>query len=245
MAIDSADEIAVIYPMVDVRGRAVEHVRTWTHGQTLARDRYCVVVATDGTSVAQEREVRQLLGPRDAMICLPNASEEALLNAAAARAGTPWLVFTEGHCRAQPDCLEAVARWIASSPRAQAGNFRVDHGDPDRFGELIHRWFDMLHARWLAPDEWPRIHVAGFAIRTDVFATSGGFEAYDVFAPALLSARLHAGGTRIEPVPGAAVLHIDDDRMRTIISPPRTTSAVRSKFARAWTRSSSSATSAT
>ena len=59
-------QLAVLYPIVDVRGRAADRVRTWTQGQTLPRDRYRVVVAFDGTDPVQEQDVRPLLGQLDA-----------------------------------------------------------------------------------------------------------------------------------------------------------------------------------
>jgi hypothetical protein len=34
---------------------------------------------------------------------------------------------------------------------------------------LSQRGFDMIHARWGAPGEWPRVSRSGFVIRADVF----------------------------------------------------------------------------
>src|SRR5262245_14539061 len=169
MSSASDPQLAVIYPIVNVRGRAVDRVRTWTHGQTLPRERYRVVVAFDGADPPQERDVLPLLGPGDELFSVPGASDADLWNAGAARAGTAWLVITEGHCLARPGCLEAVARWIAMNPSAEAGNFDVDHNDDYLIARISRRWFDMIHARWDAPDEWPRLHRAGCAIRADVF----------------------------------------------------------------------------
>jgi hypothetical protein len=210
----SDTQLAVIYPIVEVRGRAADRVRTWTQGQTLPRESYRVVVAFDGTDPPQERDVLPLLGPGDELFSVPGAHDAELWNAGAARAGTTWLVITEGHCLARPGCLEAVTRWIAANPTADVGNFDVDHNDGYLIARISRRWFDMIHARWDAPGEWPRLHRAGFVIRADVFEASGGFEgAYGQFAIPLLAARLHARGIRIERVPGAAVLHHDDERM--------------------------------
>jgi hypothetical protein len=206
--------LTVLYPMYDLRGRAADRVRTWTHGQTLARDRYRVVVGSDATAAAQESEVAALLGPRDELFRLPGARDAALWNAGATRAGTPWLVFCEGHCLADGGCLAAVARWVGSAPEAGAGNFDVGHDTSYLHGRLSQRWFDMIHARWREPGEWPRLSRSGFVIRADVFRALGGFEPeYGQFAPALLSARLHARGIRIGAVPGAAVVHLDSERV--------------------------------
>src|SRR5262245_8643944 len=122
---NSDAQIAVVYPIYDLRGQAADRVRTWTHGQTLPRERYRVVVASGSTDASQEREVERLLIPGDELLRVPGACDAALWNAGAARAGTPWIVFTEGHTLADPRCLEALAGWIAANPNAEAGNFAV------------------------------------------------------------------------------------------------------------------------
>jgi hypothetical protein len=208
-------ELAVVYPMFDLRGRAADRVRTWTHEQTLPREGYRVVVVSDATAAAEEPEVAGLLAPHDELLRVPGARDAALWNAGAARAGTPWLVFCEGHCLADAGCLDAVARWIATGPPVEVGNFAVGHDTSYLHGRMSQRWFDMIHARWRAPGEWPRVSRSGFVIRADVFQALGGFEPeYGQFAPALFSARLHARGIQIGTVPGAAVIHLDTEAMR-------------------------------
>jgi hypothetical protein len=206
--------LTVVYPATDIRGQIGKHLRTWTDGQTLERERYRVVVVLDGVDAAQEAAARALIRPGDEVVLVPGGNDVAMWNAGAARAGTPWLVFTEGHSLAAPGCLEAVARWIEEDPVCEAGNFEIDHPDGYRLARLSRRWFDELQTRWQAPEEWPRLHRAGFAIRSATFAAFRGFESYGQFAPPLLSARLHARGARVEPVSGARIVHLDDHRMR-------------------------------
>jgi len=208
--------LTVVYPITDVRGRAADRVRTWTHGQTLARGRYRIVVASDGADRSQERQVEALLGPQDELVRMPGARDARLWNLGAARAFTLWLVFSEGHCWAESGCLEAVARWIAADPVEKVGNFLVGHDGDHLLARLSRRWFGMIQARWRGPGEWPRVHRAGFAIRSDVFEALGGFEPrYGQFAPPLLSARLHVRGVAIGQIAHAGVVHVDDERMRS------------------------------
>jgi hypothetical protein len=212
---EAVAQITLVYPIFDLRGQGADRVRTWTHDQTLSRERYRVVVASGDANTSQEREVEQLLGSGDELVRVPGARDAALWNAGASRAGTPWLVFTEGHCLADPGCLDAVARWIAAVPDVAAGTFDVSHDESYLLGRMSRRWFDLIHARWREPGEWPRLTRSGFAIRADVFEAVGGFEPdYGQFAPALLSARLHARGSQIGAVPDAAVVHLDSEGMR-------------------------------
>jgi hypothetical protein len=209
-------QITVVFPIIDVRGRAANHVRRWTHQQTLPRECYRVVAASNDATDPQIPEVAPLLGPHDELFHAPGAHRMVgLWNAGAKRARTPWLVIVEGHSLANPDCLAAVARWIVANPSAHAGNFTVGHLDRNLLARLSKPWFDMIHAGWRSPAEWPRLIGSGFAIRRDIFEAAGGFEAeYDLFAVHLLAARLHARGISIEVIPDATVIHIDDETMR-------------------------------
>jgi len=212
----SKAQITVVFPIIDVRGRAADHVRRWTHQQTLPRECYRMVAASDDATDSQIREVALLLGPHDELFHAPGAhGMTGLWNAGAKRVRTPWLVIVEGHSLADPGCLAAVARWIAGNPSAQVGNFTVGHRDGYLLARLSKRWFDMIHASWRSPGEWPRIIGSGFAIRTDVFEAMGGFEAeYDLFAVHLLAARLHAREINVGVIPDATVVHVDDETMR-------------------------------
>jgi hypothetical protein len=61
MPTSSAADITVIYPAFDIRGSLSERLRTWACDQTLARDRYRIVVGVDSASPLQAREAEALL----------------------------------------------------------------------------------------------------------------------------------------------------------------------------------------
>lgn len=197
----------VIYPGADTRGSVTKHLETWTAGQTLSCDRYRVVAV-----LQQEIESNSAI-PRTpeatvVRVDAANAVDTAMWNAGAAVAKTPWLVFTEGHSLARPDCLEALDEWLASEPDVEAGNFEIGHPDNYTMARLSERWFGEQQARWRS--QWSRLHRAGFVMRRDIFIKLGGFECYGQFSVPLLSARLHEAGYRIASVPGCGVTHLDD-----------------------------------
>ena len=99
-------EISVVIPLTDARGDAIEHLRTWTHGQSLARERYQVVIASDGAEPEVDRALEALLEQQDSFEVIPGAGLLRLYNAAAGAATAPWLLLTENHCQGEPDCLE-------------------------------------------------------------------------------------------------------------------------------------------
>jgi hypothetical protein len=211
----SKPEITVIYPLIDVRGQASDRVRSWTQQQALARDRFRVIVVSDGKEPSQDQGVREVLAPSDELVHIANGGDAEMWNFGASLANTSWLMFVEGHSTARPGCLEAVCKWTTSSPPTVAGNVDTHHRDDTIMARLSDRWFGLIHQRWRSPGEWARIHRAGFVIRADAFRRLGGFEGeYGQFSAPLLSARIHSGGDTIASIPGAAVVHQDDERMR-------------------------------
>lgn len=208
---DREAALTVVYPLFDPRGRAAERVRAWTCGQTLERSRYRVVVVTDGSKPEDEREIEQLLGPDDEIVRFPSSVDAALWNAGAAQASTPWLVLAEGHCTADPECLAAVARWIEANPQSRVGNLVIGHPRGYHLAELSDRWFGIIQSSWRDPATWPRVHRAGFAVRAEVFAAVGGFDArLRLFAAPMLSAQLHQRDIAIDSIPEARVVHVDN-----------------------------------
>lgn len=203
-------QIAVVIPLTDARGDAVEHIRTWTHRQTLARGRFQAVIASDGAESEVDRAVERLLEPHDSFRVLPGAGLLALYNAAAAAADAPWLLVTENHCQGEPDCLEQALKGLADRPGLEAARIGHGHITPGVTGELGARWFDDVYEEWSGA--WTRLNLAGFLIRRDVFESAGGLdERYGLFSPPLVAATLAERGAEVGDLPQARILHVHVD----------------------------------
>lgn len=198
----------VVYPGFDVRGHAAEHLGFWTSAQTLPRERYRVVALLDPDS-GDEDSVRELLVEGDQLIVGQFGSDIAMWNAGVSAASTAWVVLTEGHGLAQPASLAALEEWISSAPIADAGNSSIIHHDDYLMARLSRRWFGVQQDQW--SNEWTRLHRATYTIRKEVFLKLGGLPPYGQFGVPLLSAKLAEEGYTVERVPGADVLHLDDD----------------------------------
>ena len=211
---DTAAAITVIYPVHELRGDSVSPLRSWTREQTLARDRYRVLVVCGEADRERAAAMQSLLGPNDEFLQVSGRGYGLLLNAASARARTPWLVMTEGHCIAEPGCLEAVMRWIEANPDGQIGNFDLTHLKDTVVTRLVARWYDELLMQWSMPPNWPHAISGGFAIRASLLDEVEAIEpAFEAFSPHVQSARLHSRGVKTVRVPGAAVLHLDERSM--------------------------------
>jgi Glycosyltransferase like family 2 len=206
-------EVAVIVPLEDPRGDVVEHLRTWTHGQVLARERYQLVVGASGEHPEFERRVAELLAPQDAIVPAPGASLMGLYEAAARAARAPVLVLTEAHCSAEPECLAAVTDAFETDRELDAATLEYWQNASTDVGELSKRWFARVFEAWDRAG-WARLEVAGSAIRTEAYARAGGLDPrLELFAGAFMSARLQEQGARVAHLERAVVKHELEDEM--------------------------------
>jgi hypothetical protein len=205
--------LAVVVPLEDPRGDVVEHLRSWTDHQTLDRDRYQLVAGVDGEHPAFERQVAEILQQQDMIVNVPGGSLMRLYDTAARAARAPVLVLTEAHCHAEPDCLAAVSERFVD-PGIDAVMFHHRHGTSGDFGRLSARWFDRCHALW-EDDEWIRLKIGGCAIRAEAYAGAGGLDPeLELFAPFLLSARVHQQGGHAEHLEEAVITHVMEETMQ-------------------------------
>ena len=189
---NSPAELTVIYPLIELREDTISPLRSWTRHQTLARERYRVIAVFAEADRAQAAAMEPLLGPNHELLPVPDRGFAAMLNAGTARARTPWLVMTEGHCIAQPGCLDQVMRWIETNPHDQVGNFEFTHFSRKTVNQLVGRWYEKTVAQWRTPPDWERAISGGFAIRKSLLDEVGPLQpAFEAFSPHAQSARLH------------------------------------------------------
>jgi hypothetical protein len=199
--------------MEDARGDAAEHLRTWTGDQTLSRERYQVIVAADGGDPEGEAGIEALLAPQDALVRAPGAGLIDLWNAAASRADAAWLLFTEAHCLAHPDCLDALLRALAADPALDAVSLDHGHHASTAAGGLGSRWFEDLYADW-EREVMRHLNFVGAAVRREALEAAGGLDpSLGLFCAPALSARLHDGGARVGHVADATVVHVHNDEL--------------------------------
>jgi hypothetical protein len=208
-----APELAVVLPLENPRGDMAEHLRTWTKDQTLARERYQVVVGAGGEYPDAERRLAEQLAPQDAVVQAADPSLFGLYEAAARGARAPVFVVTEAHVLADPECLATVAEAFAADRELDAASFVHRQRVQTPEAELIERWFERAWDAWEL-EEWPRLAAAGFAIRADAYHRVDGLDPQmELFAPFFMSARLDAAGARVGHLEDAVVTHVIEDEL--------------------------------
>jgi len=200
--------ITLVVPLVDSRGDAAEHVRSWTIDQSLDHERYEVIVAAPGRDEEHQRGLAEILTPHDRLL-LRERDDVSLYDAAAEEARGRWLVLTESHCVADRDCLKEIAAAIDEDPDQEALTLEHGHIVHTAVDRMSARWFEDVYRVWNEPGQWRRLNVVGVAIRRDAYLAEGGLEhRFGLFSAFLLGARMDARGARIRHVRAARVGHV-------------------------------------
>lgn len=104
----------MIVPLPEHLGLALFCVESLVRGQTYPRERFEVLVMTNGTEPALEKRVEALLGLEDRMIRHETTNLPLLYNLGARQAGGRLLFLTESHCIVEPECLEELVAFLAA-----------------------------------------------------------------------------------------------------------------------------------
>jgi predicted dehydrogenase/GT2 family glycosyltransferase len=200
-------DVSVIVALPDHQGLAIECVESLVRSQTYPRDRFEVIVVTDGTDPALESRVKALLGPQDRMISHATTNESLLYDLGARQARGKLLFITEPHCIAEPECLDELVKFFATHDYDGACCRSVGIC-PNVMARMKERYFEEGFAHFSRPGDWRKVLWRGFAIHRDVYLREGGLEhAFDRFAEFALAAKLHAHGRRLGYAAGATVRH--------------------------------------
>jgi hypothetical protein len=211
-------EISVVFPCVDARGDPEERVRSWTHRQTLSRDRYQVVAVSDGTDPRSDDRISRLLGPQDLLVRHPTRNFLELYDVGLRRAEGRLVVFTEHHCIARSDCLAEVATYFQQNDVAGAC-LNVEWVCLNELARI--KWQERNQERisyFSEADHWNKFVLAGFAVDRDVLLAAGGLEfPYGLFIEVSTGARLHSLGHRLGTIEKAVVRHLDNNKFREVL----------------------------
>jgi hypothetical protein len=214
-------DISVVLTFMDDRGQTEECVSGWTRRQTLARDRYEVIFVASGREPAVEAVARPLLHANDRLMTYPASNELALHDFGARQARGKWLLFTEAHCAAEPDCLaELVAHLQAHEGRYVGACIRtLSDCSSNSLAQLEDRWYREGFESWSSAGDWRKVTIRGTALRRDIYKKSGGFRSeFGCFAECLLAAELDLGGYQLGFAPAAAVKHYNSTSLRELLA---------------------------
>jgi hypothetical protein len=214
-------DLSVVVTLMDDRGHTSECLSSWTRGQTLARERYEVIVVGSGREPEVEAIARPLLTARDRMLRCEATNELALHDFGARQARGKWLLFTEAHCAAEPACLAELLAYLQAHEAQFAGACirSVTDGNPHPLARLEERWYQDGFATWSRQGDWRKVTIRGTAVRRDAYEKVGGFKCeFGCFAEIILAAELDAGGHRLGYAPAAAIKHYNSMSLHELLT---------------------------
>jgi len=201
-------EVSVIIALPDHLGLAIACVESLVREQTYPRDRFEVIVVTDGSDSALDSRVKELLGPGDRMICHATTNLHLLYNLGAREAKGKLLFITEPHCIVEPECLEELAKFFATHEYDGACCRSTSIPPANGWARMEERFHETYLRMFSRQDDWRKVLLRGFAIYRDIYLEEGGFEdSFGRFSEWALAAKLHSQGRRLGYAAAAAVRH--------------------------------------
>jgi GT2 family glycosyltransferase len=213
-------EISVVLTLFDHEGHAPECVQSWAREQDLARDRYEVIAVASGNEPEVEKQVAPVLRSHDRLLSFPSNQELEMHDHGARAARGRWLLFTEAHTVAEPDCLSSVTAYLSENESRYAGACirSLSDGSSDPVASCERRWYADGFEEWSREGDWRKVTIRGFAVRLDAYLDAGGFEhRFGCFAETALAAALADRGYRLGYAPGAAVKHYDTTELSGLL----------------------------
>jgi hypothetical protein len=211
-------DLSVVLTLFDHEGHAAECVRSWARGQDLPRERYEVVAVSNGEEPEIDRLVGEILTPGDKLLTVPASQELELHDHGARAARSRWLLFTEAHTVAEPDCLSSLLDYLSANEPQIAGACIRSYGpgSANQIARCEERWYADGFREWSRDGDWRKVTIRGFAVLRDAYLEAGGFEhRFGCFAETALAANLAERGHRLGCALDAAVKHYD----QTTIAP--------------------------
>jgi hypothetical protein len=188
--------LSIVVPLGDSRTHPIQNMTCWTEAQTRRGREYQVIAVSDGTDLAMEAAIADVLRPHDKLLrCSPDEHVLARLARGAHCADAGLLFFAEHHCIPEATCVDATIRFFERRPEVAIGvlTMKQRHGAAD--GGLHERWFASVEEDWARSADWIRIRTGAFAMRKHAYFALGAHDGrYGLFADEILGAKAHHAG---------------------------------------------------
>jgi GT2 family glycosyltransferase len=196
-------EISVVVPVRD-GAASLERLLGSLAGQTLAADRFEVVVVDNGSRDDAPAAVARRAGAVVVRVAWSNRGRARNRGVEAAAADV--IAFTDGDCRAEPGWLAALLDCLDRAP-VVAGQVRLETGSPPSRVERLELLWRFAQEENVRDHGWAAS--ANLGIRRDAFVAVGGFDpTYEHIGEDVdLCLRAGAAGHRLAYCPAAAISH--------------------------------------
>ncbi len=199
-------DISVVIAMPSHHGHAVECVQSWSQSQTYSQERFEVLLVGSGQDAQIDALINGLVRKQDRLLHHSSINDFCLYDYGARQANGWILVFTEGHCIADKNCLQAVADFLNQGHCGAALNSRGIYST--YAGELEEQLYQQQIRMRSSDGYLLRMPLRGFALYQSTFLETGGFDhQYARFTERALGIRLEELGLRTDFAESAKTFH--------------------------------------
>lgn len=217
--VERVPQVSVITTLLYPRLRPLDCLKSWTAGQEFDQEGMELIIVVNGRRAALEKQVTTIMRPQDRLVFLDSRNEMALYDAGARAARGQWLMFTEPHCVAQPDCLNELLTLVREKELAGACVRTLEAAETSLTALMEARMYLEDAAIWTRDDDWRKFTKRGTLIRRDAYLEVGGFDVEQLrFAEITLAAKLHHAGHRLGHAPRAGITHYNSPDLRELLS---------------------------
>ena len=168
-----------------------------------------VILVTDFSDARRANEFRTALRGHDQVVPA-NGNRFKRYNQGADVAKSEWLLLTEDHCVADPECILTLKNHLERND-IDVATLDYGHINHSRLAYTEAVVFERTESTyWSKPDCWDKVRARGFLIKKNLYLQMGGMHRdYAYFAEPILAANLFDAGIRYASVPGARISHVN------------------------------------
>jgi hypothetical protein len=198
--------ISLVFPLTQERGQTAEALGAWAR-QTFPAERFELIVVADHAT-PPDPALAALLRPQDRVLRGAFTSIAHQFDAGVRAGCGEYLFLTESHCLPNPDCLEAMDRFLAANPHLAGACCESVPAWRNAYQRIDAMTFEEGYRHFIRTDDWRKLSVHGMALRRDLYLALGGFQhRHGRFAEMLLAAALRDAGHELGYARESVVTH--------------------------------------
>jgi hypothetical protein len=211
--------VSVITTLEVPRARPLDCLASWTSGQVGLDVTTELIVVVTGRRPSLEREAATMLRPGDRLLRVASDNEMALYDAGARAACGTWLLFTEPHVEASPECIAALLGHTTRHCLAGACARTLPQVDHSRVARMEARMYLDDAAGWTQPGNWRTFTKRGVLVSREAYLDAGGLDGSRLrFAETALAERLHERGHAVGYAAAATIRHQNSTDLRELLA---------------------------